>query len=264
MKALLYTLLLSTLITSCQKVIDVNLNNANQKIVIEANYTVEDSTARLHLSQTTSYFEPTTPSTLNGATVFIIDGNGVASPLVNVGNGDYVLTNYVPNFNSTYRMTVAYNGITYSASSLLADTLSLKPITYQYSPGILGFGQGYYIELNYDDPAGIANYYCAVLTRNGVEQNKVTDFILGNDQFSDGNSISRPLFLDSLYNIGDTAGLELRTIDAQTYDYYSEIQSIAGQGQSSAAPSNPLSVWDNGALGYFAAYGNSRKTTVIL
>ena len=103
-----------------------------------------------------------------------------------------------------------------------------------------------------------------MISKNGYERSKVTDFILGDDRLTDGNSVSRPLFIDSLFVIGDTIDIELRSIDEKIFKYYSEIQTIAGAGQATAAPSNPIAIWDNGALGYFSAYGNSRETVVIL
>ncbi|HIP33073.1 MAG TPA: DUF4249 domain-containing protein [Crocinitomicaceae bacterium] len=264
MKILFSLLSAIIIVASCQKVIDVDLNDANPKVVIEANYTAEDSTVLLKLSLTTSYFEPSTPSTLNGAIVNIIDGNGIATPLVSIGNGEYELTAYVPAFNTTYKMTVLYDGTTYTATSLLPNIVPLSPITYEFSPGFFGFGEGYFVNEIYDDPAGVPNFYLAILSKNGRERNKVTDFIMGDDRLSDGNPVTRPLFIDTLFSIGDTIDLELQSIDEKIFDYYSEIQSIAGSGQATAAPSNPISVWNNDALGYFSAYGNSRQTVIIL
>tara|TARA_R110002072_G_scaffold302060_1_gene483572 strand:- start:37320 stop:38111 length:792 start_codon:yes stop_codon:yes gene_type:complete len=262
MRTLFYILSFVIVANSCQKVIDVDLNESNSKVVIEANYSSEDSTVRLRLSLTSSYFEPSSASELNSATVSILDGNGTATFLSNIGNGEYILTNYVPTYNSIYRMNVVYNGVTYSASSELPSPVQLQPITYEFTTGFFGSGEGYFCYQNYDDPIGSENFYISVISKNGFEKNKVNDFILGDDRLTDGNTVSRPLFIDSLFALGDTASIEFRSISEDVFYYYDEIQSIAGGGQS-AAPANPLKIWDNDALGYFSAYSNSRQTVII-
>lgn len=262
MKILLYILTAIALTVSCQKVIDVDLNETNAKVVIEANYTAEDSTVRLRLSQTTNYFEPSTPSIFNGASVSISDANGVSTSLISIGDGNYELTNYVPVYNSTYKMTCVHEGVTYTATCRLPIAVPLSPITYEFFPGFFGSDPGYACEVNYNDPAGVVNYYMIVLSRNGIEKNKATEFYLSNDLFSDGNPVTRPLFSDSLFNLGDSIGMELRSVDEKVYYYYDEVQSIAG-GQS-AAPGNPLDIWDNDALGYFSAYSTSKESVIIV
>ena len=87
--------------------------------------------------------------------------------------------------------------------------------------------------------------------------------MLLDDRFTDGNPISRPLFLDPLFQLSDTIGMELRSIDEVVYDYYTELLTIAGS-QASAAPANPESNWNNDALGYFSAYSNSTQEVIVL
>ncbi len=57
--------------------------------------------------------------------------------------------------------------------------------------------------------------------------------------------------------------MELRAIDKDIFSYINEAASIAGSGQASGAPGNPISNWDNKALGYFNCYSSSRDTVTI-
>ena len=52
MKNIFYFFAIIALLASCQKVIDIDLNEANPTPVIEGNYTAEDSTVRVKLSFT--------------------------------------------------------------------------------------------------------------------------------------------------------------------------------------------------------------------
>jgi len=104
----------------------------------------------------------------------------------------------------------------------------------------------------FQDPIGQGNYYNVIFKANDTLYNKAEELILGDDDLTDGNLIERPIFQD-YYDVGDTISFELQAINKNVYDYYSELQTIAG-GQSSAAPANPTYYWSNKALGYFSAY----------
>lgn len=264
MKNIFYFFAIITVLASCQKVIDVDLNEANPTPVIEGNYTAEDSTVRVKLSLTSSYFNSETSNFINDANVNITDGSGLISNIPSTGNGMYELQSYIPNFNTTYTLSVSYDGITYSAQCDLSDTVSLSEITYEYNPGFFGSDPGYLVFLNFNDPINISNYYQVVLSLNGVELDALNEIFTQDDIFSDGNPVSRPLFGGDFFKIEDTVGMELRSIDQDIYSYLNEAISIFGANSaSSAAPGNPNSNWNNNALGYFSAYGSSRKEIII-
>lgn len=250
-------------LSSCQKVIDVDLNDANTNIVIEANYTAEDSTVRVHVSTTSSFFDSNTSPDVNDAVVTIFDQSGTPTLLNFVGNGDYELTNYVPAFNSTYTMTVFQNGSTYTAECTMHSIVNLEPITYQFFPGFFGGEGGYAAFMNFYDPLDTVNHYLAIVSLNGVPYDGIGEIFTQDDKLTDGNFVERPLFGEDLFDIGDTVAMELRTVDVDIFNYYEQINSIAGGGQSSGAPGNPTSNWDNKALGYFSCYPSSRQEVII-
>lgn len=262
MKKLFYIFILGFVFFSCQKVIDVDLNEANAQVVIEGVFTAEDSTVRVRVSLTSNYFDASTSPTIDNAVVTISDYLGNSTTINSIGNGVYELSNYIPIFNSTYKLNVLYNGVDYEAECDLQSPVALNDITYEYTPGFFGLEGGYLVYLNFNDPAGIVNNYLIVLSRNGVESTDLTEYFLQDDLFTDGNLLERPLFGNDFYALGDTVGMELRTVDKQVYDYFNEVIGIASGG-GGAAPANPTTNWNNKALGYFSAYGNSRKSVII-
>lgn len=259
----MYILLFGLTIISCQKEIDVNLNDADPKLVIEANYTGEDSTVRVRVTMTSNYFSVDPNPTIDAAVVSITDYNGVSTNLTPLGNGDYILSNYAPTYNTSYTVVVNHNGTSYSASSYMPSPVPLDPITPYFIPGFFGAEAGYVIRWNFQDPPGIGNYYMAIVTYNGEVKDSVYQRYLQDDELLDGNSVSRPIgdFVNK-YQTGDTLGLEMQTIDKVIFDYYDELISVASGG-GQAAPANPTYQWTNKALGYFSAYGNSRQELVI-
>jgi len=102
MKKIAYIRELIVLATSCQKVIDVDLNESSKVIVIEGNFTAQDSTVRVKISLTSSYFNSDPSMTVDNALVSITDGNGVVSVVPSIGNGVYELTSYDPTFDMEY------------------------------------------------------------------------------------------------------------------------------------------------------------------
>lgn len=263
MKQLVAFSLLTLALFSCQKVIDVDLNEANPQVVLEANYTAEDSTVRVRVSITSNYFDASTSPTVNDAIVTITDQAGNVTAIPSVGNGEYVLANYVPQFNTTYTVHVMYNSVDYEAKCYLKQPVPLDEIIYEFAPSFFGLEGGYFVYLRLQDEPGVVNNYIAQLSRNGDVLDELSELFLQDDLFSDGNFIERPLFgpID-FFQLGDTIDLELRSVDVAIYDYYSEIIGIAS-GDGGAAPANPTTNWNNSALGYFNAYGNSRRSVII-
>lgn len=262
MKKLIYILPVLLAFASCQKVIDVDLNDANPNIVIEANYSAEDSTVFVHISLTSSFFNSVASPTIDAAIVTIVDELGNITSVPAIGNGDYQLTAYIPNFGTTYTLNVLNGADSYSAECDMNSPVALEPLTYDLYPPLFGNDGGYAVNLNLYDPAGVVNYYQIILTENGLEYNELMDMFTQDDVFTDGNLLGRPMY-GKFFEIGDTIGMELRSIDGAIYDYINQAMSIVGGGNS-AAPANPISNWNNGALGYFSAYSSNRQEIIIL
>ncbi len=247
---------------SCRKAIDVDLNDANPVTVIEANYTAEDSTVRVFVTQTSNFFTTEDEPTVDDAVVTITDQAGNSQLVPFTSSGNYVLTNYAPAFGTTYTLTVFSNDVTYSATCKMLAIIEQQPIFYDYfEPGPFTGDGGYIVAVSYQDPAAEGDFTSALLSKNGKKLKNLNDITLNDDQFTNGNQVIRPLFV-KFFDPGDTVEIELRTINKKIYDYYTELVSLTDP--NSAAPSNPDYQWTNRALGYFSAYPSSRQTVIIL
>lgn len=245
---------------SCQKVIDVDLNEANTVTVIEANYTAEDSTVRVFITQTSNFFSNDANPTVNNAVVMITDQAGNSQQVPFTSDGKYELTNYAPSYGSTYTMTVLHDNVTYTSTCEMKTVIPQLPVIYDFiEPGIFGDG-GYIVAVSYQDPPDAGDYTSAVLSKNGKQLKKLSDVTFNDDLFTNGNPVTRPLFV-RFFDVGDTVEIELRTLDQKIYDYYTELASLTDP--NSAAPANPTYQWTNRALGYFSAYPSSRQSVII-
>lgn len=259
---ILFPLLLIGFI-ACQKVIDIDLNDAEQRVVIVASYSAHDSTVSAKVTLTSSYFDSDPEPEVNDAVVTIYDHIGNATNVPFTANGEYVLSNYIPIINSTYTLTVNYNNSIYTATCDLAPLVPLEPITYDsIPPGIFTESGGYIASLNFYDPASVVNHYEIILSKNGKIKDNLNQIFTQDDNLTDGNFVHRPLF-GRFFHLNDTIGMEMRTIDQQVYNYLNQaIETVSNQ--NSAAPGNPEAFWDNGALGYFSAYSSSFQEVIIL
>jgi hypothetical protein len=262
MKKLALLFSCTLLVFSCQKVIDVDLNESNPQTVIEGNYTAEDSTVVVRITNTSSYFNSDASQTVNNADVTITDVNGLTTNIPFVEAGIYILENYAPEFDTEYILSVQANGETFSATCEMRTPVLIDDITYEFFPSIFGADAGYAPFLNYQDPADQTDFHLITLGVNSKEWSELTDILQQDDSLVNGNYVERPLFGRSLFEFGDTVHMHFRTVDEKIYSYYGQAISNATGGGSSA-PGNPDSNWDNGALGFFSAYSSSRKSVVI-
>lgn len=262
MKKILFVFAVLLGLFSCQKVIDVDLNDADPKVVIEANYIASDSLVKVRVTKTSSFFDTNPSPVIDNAVVTLVDEGGSATIIPSVGNGYYELGNYIPQYNTTYTLSVATDVSTvYTAQCFLPSPVQLQPIVEQYfPPGLFSGDGGYVVLVRFDDPADTSNYFEIIQGKNGIWEDSLSSILTQDDALTDGNFVERPLF-NIIYQSGDIANLELRSVDEAIYNYVQQAQ--GADDPSSAAPGNPISNWDNGALGYFSAYSYSRQSLLI-
>jgi len=250
------------LLGSCTKVISVNLNNAAPQIAIEGNVTNSLGPYLVQIIKTVNFSESNNFPPVSGAMVKITDSSaGLIDTLKETLPGIYS-TQHLPIGipGHTYQLFVAANGQTYSASSTMPQPVLLDSLTFQTNNG---FGNSRTNPIvNFQDPAGIANYYTFTEYVNSKMINQVFVF---NDRLSNGKYIRQQLFNDSSYlNNGDTLRVQMNCVDNNVWNFFNTLDQVTnGNNFQSTAPSNPLSNISNSALGYFSASTVNSKSTIL-
>lgn len=257
MNFLKYTLFIVLAISavSCTKVIDIDLNEDDQKIVIEGTVLEGDTTHRVHITKTLNFDQSEAYPVVDDAVVTVVDNLGNTGTFTSVGNGWYELTSYPGVAGRTYYLTVVTGGKTYSASSKMPDVLLMDNLDVTFFP----FGVDTFINVTPVrlDQAGISNYYSFDIIINDTLQKGI---YLQNDQFADGNYMYEPLFGPNFKKL-DTVTIRMANIDRPVYDYFNQLATNTnGQG---ATPANPVSNFSGGCLGYFSARSTDVKTVII-
>ena len=260
---------LSTLIlTSCQDVIDIDLRDADRKYVVEGSVVQGVDSVLVRVSRTTSFFETTGPEAITDAEVVLTLPDGTERVLDHVSGGYYKAMGIDAQPNATYRLTVSTGGETFTASAYMPEPVSIDSLTYQPVQNFFGPPPAgppkFNVFLNFQDPQA-RNYYRAVYKRNGNEQNNLGDIQLFDDELTNGNYIEIPIF-NQEYKLGDTAYVALQTMDAEVYTFLETFQSAASADAGSpfsAAPDNPITNIEGGAVGVFAAYSRTEAEVVV-
>ena len=156
----------------------------------------------------------------------------------------------------TYLLNVSLSGKTYTASSTMPQPVALDSVTFDTRDTTQIFAMA-----NYQDPAGIANYYKYGMVINGVVDQR---FLTFEDRLSDGRYIRDKVDADTgEIKRNYTVKLCLVGIDKGVDTYLQEAAGIAYNNSSLAAPATPTSNINGGCLGYFSAQTVSSKTGVV-
>jgi len=252
----LFILSLFLLLSSCEELINIDLNSADPKIVIEGTVTDQPGPYRVTITKTTDYYNPGTYPTVIGAEVTITDDLGFSEELQEIENGVYQTINLQGVSDRIYTLTVIAEGQTYSAVSSMPQPTEIDSLYYEKGEG--GPRQkdkeGYNLIVVFRDEPGVEDFKRIKVFRNGILQ---SGYFLYNGRLSDGNVIEYNRIRTD-FELGDFVSIELLSIDKATYEYYSTLGNAAASASVSKIqtkiPANPNSNLTGDALGYFGAF----------
>ncbi|MBB6128208.1 DUF4249 domain-containing protein [Mucilaginibacter lappiensis] len=260
---LIYFMLLPFIlaIISCNKVIDISLDNATDRLVIEGNITDELGPQTIKLNTNVAVSNTNTYPPVTGATVTVNDQAGNVYKFTEGPAGTYITPKMIGVTGNTYTMNVVTNGKTYKASSVMPGLVALKYISSSKS-SFNGNDGTRKITINYHDPKGVANQYNFLMYVNGVQVKRV---FVNNDDFTDGNSVNFDLIENDIgINPGDKVTVEMQCIDKAMYTYWFALmqQNYTGPG-GGVTPSDPPNNITPLVLGYFSAHTTQTKTITV-
>jgi hypothetical protein len=252
------------LTTSCEKIIDVNLDTAEKKYVVEGVITNQPGTCTVLISQTKDFSADNTFAGVSGASVQITEQGGTTTGLIETSAGVYQATALSGTSGKTYELSVIVNGQTFTAASTMPSVVNMDSI-FLTDDNVRGNTRKL-VSVQYKDPAVTGNNYRFIQYVNGLKEQQI---FIRNDDLTNGNTSITPLrYLrsdedDNDIKRGDQITVDMLCIDAAVYKYwYSLDRSATGGGQMSATPANPVTNITGGALGYFSAHTLQRKTMV--
>jgi len=258
---ILFVLILS----SCEKVITLDLNNAEKKYVVEAVITDQPGTAKVLITQTKNFDEDNTFPGISGATVTIAESGGATTTLTETTTGTYEAAGLTAVSGKTYHLTVHAGGKTFSASSVMLQRVNLDTI--YVTDEFLFTDTRKIVNVEFQEPPGRGNSY---RFEQFVNNHKEDEIFIQNDDYTDGRNVNTKLFFfaedddtASLIKSGDSVRINMLCTDKPIYTYWYSLlrSSLGSDGQ--ATPSNPVTNMQGGALGYFSAHTLQTKKMVV-
>ncbi|HEY6952898.1 MAG TPA: DUF4249 domain-containing protein [Bacteroidota bacterium] len=264
---LLIVLMTGIIVSSCEKVVSIDLNKANPHIVIEGIVTDQPNPDSVFLSKSGNYFEPLYFPPVQNSLVIISDNLGNIDTLKETLPGKYhsSVIQGVP--GRTYALKVFAEGNEYDAVSSMPRKVLIDSL---YTTPLRAFDgdKGYNIYVVFRDPPEPGNYYRINLHLNRpLPPDSITGerYHLYDDKLSNGNEVTVRLRAGRSIVAGDTLTVELLSIDQAAYDYFRTVNDIltSDRAPTALAPTNPNTNLSNGSLGYFAAYTIDSKKIIL-
>lgn len=244
-------------IFSCEKVIDVDLDEAEPRLVIDAVIRWQKGTPGneqlIRLSLTNNFYtSDVLPA--SGAIVTITDSSNQEFVFTQIPNTEnYVCTNFNPILNETYTLQVIYEDQIYTATNTLLATPSIHNITQEIMDT---FGDDVIqIKFFFQDDANTVDYYLMGV----VNPNKqVPEFGVLDDEFSQGHELFG-YYASSETEPEITLLLSVQSMNSGFYDYMNKLLPTAASDLNPfATPTGVIrgniinrTDADNYALGYF-------------
>ncbi len=258
MRNLVLFIIACLVFASCEKVIQIDYRDGEPKLVIDAEvHNSGKNRVNLTMSQALDNGSPT--EHVSGATVTLSTFGGDNYIFVETDPGRYEAS--LPALSpGEYTLTVVHNGDTNTAVSTLPTLIQIDSLTHQLVPGFFGGDSQNLITLNYVDPAVAGDNY---RLKAWYGSRRRSDVYYWDDDFFNGEQVDFPLFAYD-WDTGDTAVLELLSMDENVYQYFKVLnEGQGGGGPFGTTPGNPVSNISGNAIGVFATYASDLDTIII-
>jgi len=251
-----YFLLSTIVFTSCEKVIEIKLDDASRQIIIEGLIDDLGNPAVVKINRTVS-FSSDTFDFVSGALVTISDDIGNNDTLVEDNKGIYNSTSLKGIPGHTYFLKVIIEGEIYESACRMPERKLIDSIGYVYNRLSDPFTKpGYQTACYFTNKSGKREYF---RFRYFINRNEFIGFNLA----SSGGGVEQFIFGDGEIKNGDSITVYLLSIDKEVHSYLSNLERIATPVFQVFTPYNPTSHISNNALGYFLAYSTDSMKTVV-
>jgi hypothetical protein len=252
----LLSLIFVLFFSSCEDVVQLDLETGETKLVIDAEIIWQKGTAGneqvIKVSKTAPYYNNTTPK-VSGAQVRIENSNGDVFTFNETEPGSYACTNFVPVINMDYTLFVTAEGQSFKAVEKLTSVVPINRIEQETVKDAVG-DEFIEIVFYYKDPIDQVNYY---LTDFKSDYLLFPEYDLTRDELFNGNEMNTRFTDDDKIKPGKIYDITHRGISKNFHNYMNLILEIYGGSPFSIPPGNirgnivNTSDANNFAFGYF-------------
>ena len=248
------------LLSSCEKVIYVDLNTVNPIVVVQGNITDLPGPYTVQLNTTVDYYDPNVFPAVTGAKVTVSDNAGNSEVLKETSPGIYQTSTLQGVIGRTYSLNIVTSGgAVYTAQSTMPDSVPIDSVNFM----VRDRDSTFRTICKFKDPGLTIDYYKLQITSKDTAAIDTTSIRILENGLAAGQELS--ITYGTHFILGDTVTAMLECIDLATYNFYSTIVNVEGGIGTAlgAPPENPLTNISNGGLGYFSAHTVSEKSAVV-
>lgn len=226
---IILSLFCSLLLSSCEKVIDVNLTTEPARLVVDAGLTyikgTDGKNQSIVLSTTTGFFDKEIPK-VSGAIVYINNSANSKFEFFEDANrkGKYNCKDFVPSIGETYILTIIYKGETYKAEEKLIPVNKIENVEQRADLGINQDEYGF--KINFQDRIAENNFY--IISYKSPHE-AFPYYQVFDDQFFDGK-IMFGLYGSDELKLGDAVEVSLRGASQRNFNYMNKLVNTASSG----------------------------------
>ncbi|WP_411894790.1 DUF4249 family protein [Winogradskyella sp. A2] len=217
MKKILLLLIIVSSLYRCEDVIDVELNESDPRLVIEASINwfkgTQGNEQSIKLSLSAPFFEENVPPA-SGAIVQVFDSNNNTFNFVEDSNtGIYSNNTFIPVIDDIYTLSIFYDNELYTSTETFKSVVPIEFVE-QIDDG--GFsGEDIELKAFYTDPANIENYYFFEFIS---DISVVPNLEVYEDRFTDGNQIFG-FYTEEDLESGDVVTIRNYGVSERFYEY---------------------------------------------
>lgn len=234
-------------IISCEEVVDVDLETATAKLVIDASIKWEKGTSgneqKIKLTTTTDYYSSTIP-VATGAVVTVTNttlSTPVTYQFIEDGQtGEYNCTNFAPIIGNSYTLNVVYKGQNYTSTSIFMATPVITRTEQSIKPGFEG-KDVYEIKFYFQDNGNQDNFYIVGAKNKNIAY---PEYGVIDDNFFQGNEMFA-LYRNEKMEKGDVIEFSLQEITEKYSNYMIKLLSIAGSDGGNPFATPPATLRGN-------------------
>ncbi len=288
------------LFSACTDVIDVDLDEGESVLSVDAFLNNLPGPQVIKLRFTAPYFSNEFTPEASGATVTVDGNDGNTYNFVEVGQtGDYVWSpgpdSIFGTIGADYTLTIVLDGQTYTAVSRMNPVPPIDSISTEFREDEFGQPDGYYAQFHSTDLPGRGNTYWIKAFKNGMFLNKPQEMNLAFDAtFTGGVNTDAVPFIQPIaeginripdtgddavddsdlppYELGDSIRVELHAITEETFYFLEEVRTQTTLGDAGIfaepatnVPTNiiPVDNEDENTQGFFSVAAVAVAETIV-
>ena len=200
MKKIFYSfIILSTLLTSCEDPIDVNLIEAEPLLVVDAWLNNTDSIQVIKLTSSQPYFDSTPAAGVTDADVTVTREDGEVFEFLHNTDGEYTYDlggSSIGVIGQSYTLDITNGDDQFSATTILNRTAPIDSIRQELRENEIFGDDGIYCELMARDPIGLGDTYWIKTYKNGEYLNRASELNIAYDAgFDSGGEVDGLIFI---------------------------------------------------------------------